>query len=533
MMRSNRPVQQTTLTPLQPGGGSAAISGMLAGGVALGLGELAGGLSSRIPSLVVAIGDVVVDWTPIQAVRKSIEIFGTNDKPALIIGIVVTALLVASLLGVVASTRRWVGVAGFIIFGSLGAWAGTRDPMVSDSGAVAVAIAAAAAGIGTLVLLLDALQNPRAAEASDTHEDPSTPTVDRRRFVTLAAGAAVAGVASAVAGRLVGAGRNIEAARADVELPTGEQPAIETPKGFSQAEYPGLSPLITPNDDFYRIDTALSTPQVDPDGWRLRFSGMVDNPYEMSFDELVARSQVEQEITLSCVSNEVGGNLVGNARWLGVPLQDLLAEAGVQPGATQVVGESVDGFTVGFPTSVLDNARPALVAVGMNGEPLPAAHGFPARLVVSGLYGYVSATKWLTEVRLTTLEDFDAYWIPRGWAKQAPIKTQSRIDVPRDGRSLVPGTNAIAGVAWAPSRDITKVEVQVDDRPWVETRLGERLSQDSWRQWVYTWDAEPGAHRIRVRATDGTGETQTESIQQPRPDGATGYHSIDVIVEEV
>ena len=229
--------------------------------------------------------------------------------------------------------------------------------------------------------------------------------------------------------------------------------------------------------------------------------------------------QVQEAVTLSCVSNEVGGNLVGNAIWQGVPLRTLLDRAGVQTGATQIVGTSVDGFTAGFPTAALDDGRTALVAVGMNGEPLPAVHGFPARLVIAGLYGYVSATKWLSEIRLTTLEDFDGYWIPRGWSKEGPIKTQSRIDVPKSGANLSAGTMAIAGVAWAPgpNRGITKVEVQIDDGDWVEAKLGDVLSDETWREWMIEWDAVPGSHTAQVRATDGTGETQTVGEGRRRP----------------
>ena len=258
---------------------------------------------------------------------------------------------------------------------------------------------------------------------------------------------------------------------------------------------------------------------------------MVDNEIELTFADILERTQVEEIVTLSCVSNEVGGDLVGNARWQGVLLADLLAEAGPQEGAEQVVGISVDGFTAGFPLEVAMDGRPAMIAIGMNGEPLPVVHGFPARLVVPGLYGYVSATKWLSEIRLTTWDGFDGYWIPRGWGKEGPIKTQSRIDVPRSGASLTAGPNAIAGVAWAPTRGIERVEVQVDDGEWQEARLGEETTDNSWRQWVVEWDAPVGDHEIRVRATDGNGDTQTEDIAPPAPDGATGWHDITVTVD--
>jgi DMSO/TMAO reductase YedYZ molybdopterin-dependent catalytic subunit len=257
---------------------------------------------------------------------------------------------------------------------------------------------------------------------------------------------------------------------------------------------------------------------------------MVDTEFELTYDELLDLPLIERHVTLACVSNEVGGHLIGNARWLGHPLAALLDRAGVDPAATQLVGRSVDGFTVGFPVSVATDGRDAMVALGMNGEPLPRRHGFPARLVVPGLYGYVSATKWLEEIELTTFDAFDAYWVERGWAQEAPIKTQSRIDVPRGGARVPAGPVAVAGVAWAQHRGITAVEVQVDDGEWQPASLADPLSDDTWRQWQFAWDASPGRHFLRVRATDGAGETQTSSYQPPFPDGATGYHRVVVDV---
>jgi hypothetical protein len=258
---------------------------------------------------------------------------------------------------------------------------------------------------------------------------------------------------------------------------------------------------------------------------------MVDRPYEIDFAGLLDMQMVERYVTLSCVSNEVGGRLVGNAKWLGVPLSEVLDRARVQEGAGQVVGRSVDGFTVGFPTAAAFDGRDALVAVGMNDEPLPFDHGFPARLVVAGLYGYVSATKWLSDIELTTWDGFDAYWVPRGWSKEGPIKTQSRIDTPRSRSLLGTEPRAIAGVAWAPNLGIERVEVQIDDQDWMEAELAESLDEDSWRQWMLAWAPAPGDHRIRVRATDGSGYTQTEEIARPAPDGATGWHTIRVTVD--
>ena len=295
-------------------------------------------------------------------------------------------------------------------------------------------------------------------------------------------------------------------------------------------EVAGLSPLVTSNEDFYRIDTRILVPQVDPDGWSLRITGMVDREVELTLDELLAMDRITEFVTLACVSNEVGGDLVGNALWSGVPLGDLLDRAGPHPEATQIVGRAVDGWTAGFPAEVAADGRPCMVAVAMNGEPLPVKHGFPARLIIPGLYGYVSATKWLTEIELTTWEAFDGYWIPRGWAKEGPIKTQSRIDVPRAGATVAAGPIAVAGVAWAPTRSVERVEVRVDDGPWEPAQLSGALSTNTWVQWRYTWDAATGTHRLAVRATDGHGETQTEQAAPPAPSGATGHHTITVEV---
>jgi DMSO/TMAO reductase YedYZ molybdopterin-dependent catalytic subunit len=303
-----------------------------------------------------------------------------------------------------------------------------------------------------------------------------------------------------------------------------------TPAATS-VDVPGVTPFITPTADFYRIDTALTVPRVGVEDWTLSVTGYVDRPLSIGYEELLERPMVESVATIACVSNEIGGDLIGTARWLGCRLDDLLAEAGIQPRADQVVGVSVDGFTAGFPTEVLDG-RDALVVVGMNGEPLPTDHGFPARLVVPGLYGYVSATKWLEEIRLTRFDEFEGYWIPRGWSAEGPVKTQSRIDTPRAGSTVDAGApRAIAGVAWAPLKAITRVEVQVDDGPWQDAELGEEYSSTTWRQWKLAWTPEAGDHTIRVRATDGTGETQTSEVTDVAPDGATGWHTIEVRAE--
>jgi DMSO/TMAO reductase YedYZ molybdopterin-dependent catalytic subunit len=301
----------------------------------------------------------------------------------------------------------------------------------------------------------------------------------------------------------------------------------------AELDQAGLTPLVVPNDDFYRIDTALVTPSVNAASWSLRVFGLVDREVTLSYADLAELPMFEQYVTISCVSNEVGGGLVGNAKWTGVRLRDVLAMAGVQPAATQLVGRSVDGWTAGMPTAwVRDESREPMIALKMNDEPLPRVHGYPARLIIPGLYGYVSATKWLSELELTTLEGFDGYWIPLGWAKDGPILTQSRIDTPRDGASVAVGRVPIAGIAWAPDRGIAKVEVAIDGGSWQEAKLTTPISTATWVQWLVAWDASaaPGEHTIEVRATDGAGVVQTADRTPPAPDGARGHHTIRVRV---
>lgn len=286
-----------------------------------------------------------------------------------------------------------------------------------------------------------------------------------------------------------------------------------------------VTPFITPNNEFYLIDTALSLPRINLDSWKVQIGGRVDAPFSLSYNDLLARPQVERVVTIACVSNEVGGNLIGNAVWQGVLLADLLNEAGVQSDAQQVFSTSVDGWNCGFPIEVAMDGRDAMIAIGMNGQPLPPRHGFPARLIVPGVYGYVSATKWLSKIELTTWDEAVGYWVPRGWSRDAPVKTQSRIDVPRRDDSVVAGPTPIAGIAWAQHRGIAKVEVRVDGGDWHEATLATDVTNDTWRQWLYQWDATSGEHTIQVRATDNDGQTQTEEVARPDPDGATGWHT--------
>jgi DMSO/TMAO reductase YedYZ molybdopterin-dependent catalytic subunit len=319
-----------------------------------------------------------------------------------------------------------------------------------------------------------------------------------------------------------------EAARVAIGLPGVADPAPRIPAG-ADIGVPGLSPFVTPNRDFYRVDTALTVPSLDVEGWQLSIHGMVDRPLTLTYEQLLERPLMERDITLTCVSNEVGGRYVGNARWVGVSLRDLLGEAGVRTGVDQIVGRSSDGFTTGTPASVALDGRDAMLAVAMNGEPLPLVHGFPVRMVIPGLYGYESACKWLTEIELTTYAAFSAYWVRRGWAEQAPIRTSSRIDTPT-GRDVRTGEVTVAGVAWAQHRGIDAVEVSVDDGEWTPAMLGEVISEDTWRHWSAPWTATAGTHTLAVRAVDGDGVVQTDDEAPPFPRGSSGIHRITVTV---
>jgi DMSO/TMAO reductase YedYZ molybdopterin-dependent catalytic subunit len=527
------------------GAAPAALAGSIAAGVALGVGELVTGIAGEGPSLVSAIGTEFIERFAGSLKELAVSLFGTNDKPALIVGIVVTSILLGALFGVVAARRFWIGAAGFGLFGLFGAWAYSRDPFGTTGVGITAAVIGVAAGVAALWLLLrlavttsPTVAPPAADDGVATAEGaivtapraPSGRRTPRRTFIVGATALGAGAVATAALGRRLRRADVAESARRSVTIPrpTSSQPA----PARQPFTVPGLSPYVTSNDDFYRIDTALLVPQVEVESWRLDVSGMVDEAFSIDYDELLSLDSVEQTVTLQCVSNEVGGGLVGNAVWQGVPLEVLLDRAGVQEGATQIVGRSVDRWTAGFPADVAGDGRVAMVAYAMNGQPLPVTHGFPARLIVAGLYGYVSATKWLSEIELTTWQDFDGYWITRGWAKEGPIKTASRIDVPRSGATVAAGRTPVAGVAWAPTRGIEGVELQIDDGEWQRCRLGDVASENTWVQWLYEWDATPGDHVVTVRATDGNGDTQTSDIEPPIPDGATGWHSRRVRVQD-
>ena len=503
---------------------TAAIAGAASGAAAVGGAELLAGVLPEAASPIIAIGDLVISLQPPGAKQFIVDLVGEADKLLLNLFIVAVALAVAAGLGVLARRRLGLARMGFVAFGLLALGAGLRDPLAAPVTTLIVAAAAVAIALVTLRWLLDLATRRAAGPVAEM------PAWGRRRF--LVNSAAVIGVAagSGVLGRVLLDRGRLGAVPQVGTIPRPSTTAPPLPDGASLT-VPGVSPIVTPNERFYRIDTALLVPRPNVDTWRLRVSGMVDRPFELTYDELLAMPLHDQYVTIACVSNEVGGNLVGNALWRGVRLKELLAQAGVDPAATQIVGRSVDGFTAGFPTAwALADEREALVAVAMNGEPLPPDHGYPARLIVPGLYGYVSATKWLSEIELTTLEAFDAYWVPLGWAKQAPILTQSRIDTPRGDREVAAGTVPVAGVAWAPDRGVSAVEVQVDESGWEPAELSDPISDTTWVQFVYRWQATPGEHTLRVRATDGDGVVQTDERTRPDPDGARGHHTVTVRV---
>ncbi|MEP6477560.1 MAG: molybdopterin-dependent oxidoreductase [Actinomycetota bacterium] len=484
-------------------------------------------------SPVIAVGSAAIDATPEWVKAFAIRTFGTRDKLALLVGIGVVLAIAAVAIGVVAARRPRAGAIGLLVFGAVGVAAALSRP-AAGAGAAIPSIIGTVVGLIVyrrlmIAAALPASSAPPPPGSPEIAAPPGPPGFDRRRLLrTGALTAAFAGTAGLIGQYLVRRADATES-RAAVRIPAPADAAPLPPAGADLA-IPGLSPFITTNDRFYRVDTALFVPSVNADTWTLRIHGMVDHVMTLNYERLLARPLIERDVTLTCVSNEVGGDYIGNARWIGAPLKDLLEEAGVHPGASQIVSRSADGFTVGTPTAVAMDGRDAMLAVAMNGEPLPLEHGFPVRMVVPGLYGYVSATKWLVDIELSTFEAFDAYWIERGWAQQAPIKTESRIDTPHDRARVHAGQVAVAGIAWAQHRGIDAVEVQVDDGPWLPAQLAEEDSVDTWRQWVYRWDARPGDHRVAVRATDGTGAEQIGSVVPPFPNGATGDHTIDVRV---
>jgi DMSO/TMAO reductase YedYZ molybdopterin-dependent catalytic subunit len=590
---------------------------VLAAGAALGVGQLVAGLTGANGSPVVAVGQLQIDHTPPWLKNFAISEFGSDDKVALVTGILIVLAIFAGVIGVLAARRLAYGMAGLLVFAVIGLIAAATRPTSTAASLLPTLAATAAAAIVLRVLIErigPAASAPSAAAAgppawadtwppgeadssggpggdlgpaAETESDPGistvpdrpavpdvprvpdlpgvpdlptrrgesagpgsvirpsaahgrdwlagtpgpSPTMDPARRSFLTASLVTAGVAATagLAGRLLAERSSVATARSALKIPKPSVSAPALPPGVN-LNIPGITPFITSNNDFYRVDTAIVLPQVDPSTWQLRIHGMVNREITITFDELLRRPLIEDYITLCCVSNPVGGPYIGNALWLGASLASLLREAGIRAGADQLLSTSVDGFTVGTPVQTVMDGRDALLAVAMNGQALPVAHGFPVRMVVPGLYGYVSATKWVTDINVTTFAGNYAYWIPQGWAQQAPIKTESRIDVPNGTSQIPAGRTAVAGVAWAQHKGIEAVEVRVDQGPWNQARLAAVPDIDTWRQWVWEWDATSGNHVIEARATDKTGYTQTAVQAQPEPNGASGYPSAAVTV---
>lgn len=517
--------------------GFAGLSGLIAGFCALAVAELASAVVRPEAGPVAAVGGVVIDRTPPAVKDFAVRHFGTADKLVLQLGILALLAVFAVAVGILASRHRRLGSAAVLVFGVAGAVAAVGRPEGSPADALPSVVGAVVAA-GVLYLLVGRLGPVlRPAPAVGVRVGQQGGAFDRRGFVIAATAAAAASAGAGFLGRRLTSSVQAGAAasRRDLVLPVPESPAPAVPPG-ADLRIRGLSSFITPTKSFYRVDTALVVPRIDAGSWRLRIHGKgVARPLTVSFQDLLGREIIERDITLACVSNEVGGPYVGNARWIGVRLADLLREAGVKPPsrggpADQIVARSVDGMTIGTPVETVMDGRDAILALGMNGEPLPFAHGFPVRMVVPGLYGYVSACKWIKDIELTTFASYDAYWVRRSWSQQAPVKTESRIDTPRPFASPEPGIVPVAGVAWAQHRGISRVEVRVDGGAWHPARLAAQDNRDTWRQWVWEWPATSGRHTLEVRATDGTGATQTGERVGTVPDGATGRHSVVVDV---
>jgi DMSO/TMAO reductase YedYZ molybdopterin-dependent catalytic subunit len=484
---------------------------------ALGAGHLVAAFVGPTASPYVAVGNWVRDISPHPVVEWAKSTFGTADKTVLFIGVTVVILGLTAVAGLASRTRPTPGLVIAAVQGVLGFVAVLSRPDLGQLGILAPA-ASMVVGLVTFSWL-----HGKAWPVNQNRED-------RRTFLRTSAGLVIGAGVAGVIGQLSGNRVDVEQSRAAVGRITPASPAPKLPPGADFAGS-GSTRFITANRDFYRIDTALTLPRVAAQDWRLRIHGAVDKTVEFTFNDIRDRALIERPVTLACVSNEVGGGLISNADWIGVPLRDLLLEAGVKPGADQVFSTSIDGFTAGTPVdALLDPNRGAMLAIGMNGEPLPQEHGFPARMVVPGLYGYVSATKWVVDMELTTFAEKQGYWISRGWSLKAPIKTASRIDNPQDGATLPKGRNTIAGIAWAQTIGIEKVEVRVDD-DWHEADLSTEVDVNTWRMWRVTVNLKPGSHRLQVRATDKRGYTQTDAEAPPAPDGATGWHTVEVTVQ--
>ncbi|MBB4917303.1 molybdopterin-dependent oxidoreductase [Streptosporangium saharense] len=492
--------------------------GVLAAALALGSAELTAALIGRPEAgPLPAVGSVFIDLSPAWLKDFAIRTFGAQDKLVLLVGLAAVIVIAAAAIGIAAPRRPYLAIAALTGLAAVAGAAALSRPG-SRPADVLPAVVGAAGGAFAL------LRTRRLSQPGPETDDPA-------RRVLLTRGAAMLGLAvlSGGTGRAIVSARRSSADGRALVLPRPADPAGTLPAGV-ELNVPGLGPFTTPNRAFYRVDTALVIPRVPYQEWTLRVHGMVDRPVELSFADVLARPLTERDITLTCVSNEVGGPYAGHARWLGVDLAALLRETGIRAEADQILSRSADGWTASTALESVLDGRDALLAIAMNGQPLSPAHGFPARMVVPGLYGYVSATKWVVDLKLTRFADERAYWTRRGWAERAPIKTASRIEVPKPFAEIPAGPVTVAGTAWAQHRGVAAVEVRVDGGPWRQADLAASAGPDTWRQWRTTWQATPGQHRIEVRATDATGHTQPAERVPPIPDGATGWHTVLVTV---
>ena len=506
------------------------MAGLLATATGVSVATGVAAVMRGVPSPIESVGNQAIDQAPPFLKEFAVRNFGTHDKPILIGGVIVTLAVIAAVAGIVGRTRPRLSFIAIGLVGLVAVGAAATDRTATANRALTMipSVLALFITLAALFIFLDSLRfAPISNSGREGDELPSG--FNRRRFLQAAAGTGALIAMGGAVGKLFG-NAAAAASRAGITIRRPANKAGAIPDG-TIVDLEGLHPYITPNRDFYRVDTALSIPDVPAEGWSLRVHGMVDKELNLSFRDLMNMALVERRITLTCVSNEVGGPYVGNATWIGVPVKDILDLAGVQSGADALKTTSADDWTCGTPLEAVTDERNAIIAIGMNGEPLPLAHGFPARMVVPGLYGYVSATKWLVDIEVTRFADFKAYWSTRDYDEKAPIRMSSRIDVPRSFAELKRDSVRVGGVAWAQATGIKRVEVKVDDGAWNDADLGTEDGIETWRQWSWKWDdAAKGRHTLTVRATDADGTTQTSARARIRPNGTTGWHSVQFTV---
>ncbi len=471
----------------------------------------------------IAVAETVIDHTPGPVARWAIEVFEALDKPILLTIVILIMLAFFLTAGRLAEKSWWAPLPVWLGLGGAGLYAVlSREPVEELS------VLPIAAGVVTWIVVLSFLTE--LMHKPDYEGEGEEGAQTRRSVLIRAGGVAVAAIGGVVYGEVVGgARRHAERARRLLNLPISNPGAPRA----AVLGVDGIDSWKTSNESFYRIHTAFTPPAIEHKDWSLRIHGMVERELVLTYQDLAERQLTQAWITLNCVSNPVGGDLIGNAWWSGVRIATLLEEAGVDPAATAVLQTSHDGWTCGTPIGPLTDDRNAMIAIGMNGDPLPFDHGFPARMIVPGLYGYVSACKWLVDIEVTTFDEIDAYWIERGWAEEGPVKLMSRIDVPGNGDEVDAGTMRVGGVAWSQTIGISGVQYQLDGGAWTDCELGGTAgpdaapNDDTWVQWAATLDLDEGDHELLVRAIDKNGLVQTGVEKDVFPDGATGWHSIE------